>query len=132
MPLPELTHLQFLVLTVLLDSERSGRYIREQLIEQGVSKTLAAFYQLMARLEEADFIEGWYVQEVVDGIPIKERHYRALGTGAAAWERARDFYLERSGLGLQGTRCHVRFILIPRSPPSAGWSTSCFSRSCST
>src|SRR4051794_27224023 len=101
MPLPELTHLQFLVLSILLDAERSGRYVREQLAEQGVRKTLAAFYQLMSRLEEAGLVEGRYVQEVIDGIPVKERHYRITGEGIGAWKRTRDFYLARAGLGFQ-------------------------------
>ncbi|HEX8201192.1 MAG TPA: hypothetical protein VF590_11945 [Isosphaeraceae bacterium] len=102
MPLPELTHLQFLVLTILMDGERSGREVREKLVEAGEQKSGPAFYQFMARLEDGGFVEGWYEQKVIDGQIIKERRYRLTGQGAKAREHVRDFYLAHAGLGLQG------------------------------
>src|SRR3954451_19839409 len=102
MPLPELTHLQFLVLSTLLDGERSGREVRERLAEAGERKSGPAFYQFMARLEDAGFVEGWYDQKVVDGQIIKERRYRVTGAGSEAFQDTRGFYLARRGLGLQG------------------------------
>jgi len=102
MPLPELTHLQFLVLTILMDGERSGREVREKLAEAGERKSGPAFYQFMARLEDAGFVEGWYDQKVVDGQSIKERRYRITGQGIRAWEDVRDFYLAHSGSGSRG------------------------------
>jgi hypothetical protein len=102
MPLPDLTHLQFLVLTALLEGEQSGRYIREKLAEEGVHKTGPAFYQLMARLEDAKLVEGWYDQKVVDGQIIKERRYKVTGLGVHAWESTRDFYLAQAKPGLLG------------------------------
>jgi DNA-binding PadR family transcriptional regulator len=92
--LPELTHLQFLVLSLLLNGERSGRYIREQLAKQGEKKTLAAFYQMMARLEEGNMVQGWYETNVIDGQTVKQRYYRILAHGVTCWERTRDFYRE--------------------------------------
>jgi DNA-binding PadR family transcriptional regulator len=103
MPLPELTHLQFLVLSILLDGERSGREVRERLKEAGESKSGPAFYQFMARLEDAGFVEGWYDQKVVDGQSIKERRYKITGGGLRAWEEVRDFYLAQVSAGIQGT-----------------------------
>jgi DNA-binding PadR family transcriptional regulator len=102
MPLPELTHLQFLVLSILLDGERSGREVRERLTEAGETKSGPAFYQFMARLEDAGFVEGWYDQKVIDGQSIKERRYRIIGNGTKAWEDVRDFYLAHAGVGVQG------------------------------
>jgi DNA-binding PadR family transcriptional regulator len=92
--LPELTHLQFLVLALLLNGERSGRYIREELAKHGEKKTLAAFYQMMARLEEANMVEGWYETKAIDGQTVKQRYYRILAHGIACWERTRDFYAQ--------------------------------------
>lgn len=97
--LPELTHLQFLVLSLLLNREQSGRYIRGELAKQGEKKTLAAFYQMMSRLEEANMVEGWYETKVIDGQTVKQRYYRIRGHGITCWERTRDFYQSASAAG---------------------------------
>jgi DNA-binding PadR family transcriptional regulator len=91
--LPEITHLQFLVLGMLLGEPRAGRDIRRQLSRHGIKRTAPAFYQMMARLEDASMVEGWYDQRVVDGQLIKERHYRLRPPGLRAWNATRDFYL---------------------------------------
>jgi hypothetical protein len=105
MSIPDLTHLQFLVLTTLLDGEQAGRYVREKLAEQGVRKTGPAFYQLMARLEDSGLVKGWYDQKIVEGQIIKERRYKLTGTGVRAWEEVRDFYVAHTQrLRLQGVQ----------------------------
>jgi DNA-binding PadR family transcriptional regulator len=93
--LPEITHLQFLVLGMLLEAPRAGRDIRAALRRHGVRRTAPAFYQMMARLEDTSQVEGWYDQKVIDGQLIKERHYRVRPAGARAWAITRDFYLAR-------------------------------------
>ena len=102
MPLPDITHLQFLVLGALMDGEATGREIRENLAEQRVHKTGPAFYQMMARLEDSGFVQGWYNQKIVEGQIIKERQYKITSLGIEAWESVRDFYLARLGFGIQG------------------------------
>ncbi len=102
MPLPDLTHLQFAVLDVLGAKKRPGREVREGLRKRGVRKNGPAFYQLMSRLEEAGFVEGWYEQKIIDGQIIKERRYRALGKGLRAWQRTRDFYVGPAQTGWAG------------------------------
>src|SRR4051794_23847082 len=102
MPLPRITHLQFLVLATLIDGELPGRVVREKLAEQGERKTGPGFYQFMARLEDAGLVEGWYDQKVIDGQIIKERCYRITGHGIGAIDEVRNFYLARNGFGLQG------------------------------
>jgi hypothetical protein len=94
--LPDITHLQFLVLGRLLDEEQAGRVIREELSRFGVRGSAPAFYQMMARLEESALVEGWYDQQVIDGQIIKERRYRATKAGAAAWKATRAFYLAQA------------------------------------
>lgn len=93
--LPAITHLQFLVLGLLRDQPQAGRDIRAELQRHGVRRTAPAFYQMMARLEDAGMVEGWYDQKVVEGQLIKERHYRLRPAGARAWAVTRDFYLGR-------------------------------------
>ena len=48
--LPVLTHLQFLVLGVLLSGRESGRAIRQAVEQYGLRRSAPAFYQMMARL----------------------------------------------------------------------------------
>jgi DNA-binding PadR family transcriptional regulator len=90
--IPEITHLQFLVLGILRGGERSGRVIRRALSRHGVSRTGPAFYQMMARLEDAGLVAGDYDQKIVGGQIIKERRYALTPGGEAAWGATRAFY----------------------------------------
>jgi hypothetical protein len=90
--LPEITHLQFLVLSLVTTNPIKGKDLREALKKAGVRKSGPGFYQLMSRLEEARMVEGWYEAFVIEGVPIKERTYKLLGRGHSAWNTARDFY----------------------------------------
>jgi len=93
MPLPEITHLQYLVLALLLDGEQSGKALREKMAEHGVKKGGPAFYQMMGRLEDGRYVHGSYDQKVIDGQIIKERRYRIMVNGVKACEEVREFYL---------------------------------------
>jgi DNA-binding PadR family transcriptional regulator len=95
MPLPALTALQFMVLEVLLKGDSSGRDIRSHLAAQKVKKSGPAFYQLMARMEDAGFVEGRYEQQIVDGQILRERWYKAKGAGLRAFNHTREFYGQR-------------------------------------
>ncbi len=91
MALPRVSHLQFLVLGILLSEELRGRDLRSRLVEFGVRKSGPAFYQLMARLEDANFVRGRYEQEIVEGQIIRERCYKIRAPGVAVWNECRDF-----------------------------------------
>jgi len=92
--IPAITHLQFLVLGMLRDGDRAGRHLRRALARHGVRRTGPAFYQMMARLEDAGLVAGEYDQKVVDGQIIKERRYTLSANGDAAWTATRAFYAE--------------------------------------
>jgi len=92
--LPTLTHLQFLVLGVLRADEQPGRIVREALASYGVRRSGPAFYQLMARLERAQLIEGWYEQITVGDQAVTERRYRITPEGRKLWSKAQSFYDE--------------------------------------
>ncbi len=91
--IPRITHLQFLVLGLLRQSGRLGRELRRELTRRGVRRSGPAFYQLMARLEDADLVAGAYDQKIVSGQIIKERRYEITASGTAAWTATRDFYV---------------------------------------
>jgi DNA-binding PadR family transcriptional regulator len=94
MPVPEITNLQFMILGWLMNESQSGHALRAKLATEGVSRSAPAFYQLMARLEDAKLVVGRYESRSVAGRMIKERSYKIDGKGIRAWESARDFYLE--------------------------------------
>ena len=101
--LPDLTHLQFLVLGVLLTGEQSGRAIRRAIDEYGIRRSAPAFYQMMARLERDGIVEGWYEQVKVGDQAVTERRYRATAAGSRMWTQTRAFY-EGVSLGVAGRR----------------------------
>lgn len=93
MALPKLTHLQFLVVSELLRGDAPGRDLRARLTAADVRQSGPAFYQMMAGLEDAGFVSGWYEQQIIDGQIIRERHYKLLATGKKAWQASSDFYV---------------------------------------
>jgi len=99
MLLPNLTHLQLLLIEALGARRMSGRELRATLKKLKVNKTAPAFYQLMSRMEEGGFVNGEYEDKNIEGVPIRERFYRITGHGAKAYEAARRFYAERADLG---------------------------------
>lgn len=101
--LPEVTHLQFLVLAVLHDAERPGRTVRKAIAHYGVRRTAAAFYQMMARLERDGLVEGWYDQITIGDQAVTERRYRITASGVKAWAGTRAFY-ENAGLAVARER----------------------------
>ena len=90
--LPEITHLQFLVLGILLAGEQPGRAIRDAIAGYGVRRSAPAFYQMMARLERDGLTEGWYEQIIVGDQAVTERRYRIKPSGAKVWTQTRAFY----------------------------------------
>ena len=90
--LPPLSHLQFLALGVILASEEPGRVIRDVVADYGERRTVAAFYQLMARLERDGLVDGWYEPVIVGDQSVRERRYRITTAGTRAWRETRAFY----------------------------------------
>lgn len=99
--LPQITHLQFLVLGCLLNDEQPGRIIRETIAEYGVRRSGPAFYQMMSRLERAKLVEGWYEQIVVGDQAVTERRYRIRPAGARVWRETSEFYRKAAPLAAQ-------------------------------
>jgi DNA-binding PadR family transcriptional regulator len=94
--LPDITHLQFLVLDALSGDDHAGRTLRERLAAYSVRNSGPAFYQMMSRFEQAGLVEGWYEQTVVEGQNLKERRYRLTREGKRALDETRSFYLNRA------------------------------------
>ncbi|HEY2824747.1 MAG TPA: hypothetical protein VGI83_04310 [Gemmatimonadales bacterium] len=104
MTIPRLTHLQFLVVSLLMKGAAPGRDIRTSLKREHVRQSGPAFYQMMAGLEDHGVVEGWYEQQIVDAQIIRERHYKVLAEGKKSWKECRDFYARV--LGARGALAH--------------------------
>jgi hypothetical protein len=68
--------------------------MRKALARHGVKRSAPAFYQMMARLEDAAFVDGEYDQKILDGQIIKDRRYTLSAKGEAAWSATRAFYTD--------------------------------------
>jgi DNA-binding PadR family transcriptional regulator len=90
--LPAITHLQFLVLGVLISGEQPGRTIRHAIAAYGIRRTGPAFYQMMARLERAGLVDGRYAQITAGDQSVTERRYRLTPAGTKVWNDTRTFY----------------------------------------
>jgi DNA-binding PadR family transcriptional regulator len=99
--LPPVTHLQFLILEALGESEVPGAEVRGTLGEHGVSRTLPAFYELMGRLEKAGLVAGHYASKSVNGQKVRERRYVLTSEGSTAHEATCEFYRSRTGARAQ-------------------------------
>lgn len=102
MRIPNLSHLQIVVLGLLKDAERRGAVLRDALGGLNIVQTGPSFYQMMARLEDAGLAEGWYSQRVVEGQLVKERHYRITKAGRRELRDAQMFYAHVFKPALEG------------------------------
>jgi DNA-binding PadR family transcriptional regulator len=92
MQLPTVTALQTLVIRQLIEADKNGRTLRADVAAAGKKMSGPAFYELMARIEDAGLVRGRYVSKVVDGCAIRERWYHLEAKGQSALDEAREFY----------------------------------------
>ena len=93
MSIPDLTHLQYLILAHLATTAKSGQELRAILKQHGVQQSGPAFYQLMGRLETAGLVRGQYQPSTAGGHACRERRYKIATAGLDAWEQALNFYM---------------------------------------
>src|SRR4029450_1635795 len=112
--LPELSHLQIAVLGFLGAEAQRGAGIRSHLGSLSVHQTGPAFYQMMARLEEAGLAEGWERRKGVGGRGVSRWSPTAGSSprGGRRWrvaDSARHFRLPRY-TALLGRRRRERYL----------------------
>ncbi|WP_309387460.1 helix-turn-helix transcriptional regulator [Cerasicoccus frondis] len=99
MKIPNLSHLQFAVLDCLGSKELKGRDLRKLLKdEKNVKKQGPAFYQLMARLEDAKLVKSKVEEIDLGENRLKEKIYWLTGEGERAMRETHSFYAN-SNLG---------------------------------
>ncbi len=93
MRLPEITALQFALLSLLLAGEKTGRDLRRQLQDCGGPRTPAAFSQLMARLQDAAYVHARRSTPTAHSQQtLRESRYRLTDLGLIVWQATRRFY----------------------------------------
>ena len=89
---PTLSIFQICVLNEMLGEEDiKGEKLRTLLRKQGYCKSASGFNESMRRLERASLVEGWYVQDVVNGYTVNEKFFRITGEGKKEIQRAVQF-----------------------------------------
>ena len=96
--IPNLPHLQFAVLECIGTNRVKGHDLRTLLTHKKLFKSAPAFYQLMARMEDAGLVSGETEHRTEDGVAIQERFYRVTGHGERAIRESLEFY-QRPELG---------------------------------
>ncbi len=95
--LPEITALQFVVLSLLLAGEQTGRQLRHEVQKWHAGRSPAAFSQLMTRLTHAAYVHvDWHADDAADdaadGQAARVCRYRVTDLGLIVWQAARRFY----------------------------------------
>ena len=94
MGLPDLSHLQYLSLTILAEetTHLGGIELRHRFLAAGAgNRSLPAFYQFMDRLVEEGLVG---VKKAVGASDRTETFYRLLKKGRTAMEASTAFYCE--------------------------------------
>ncbi|MDD5165560.1 MAG: helix-turn-helix transcriptional regulator [Candidatus Pacebacteria bacterium] len=93
MKLPELTHLQFVVVNTLTDEPTLGSILRTSFAHYGSPfDSGPAFYQFMKRLEASNFIKGQYDTHMHGKQIIRQRKYTLTKKGEKAIRDLKLFY----------------------------------------
>ena len=86
----KLTDAEEAVLSVLDGGDEWGCKIREQLKKQKIRQSIPAFYSMMARLEAAGYVRGWFEARVAANTPIKQRRYSLTPEGHRAIKEVQE------------------------------------------
>lgn len=82
--IPNITHLQFLVLYILKNNYLSAPELREKLLEYGIYHSGPKFYQMMRRICHGSFVRKWMVGN--------KSHYSITLIGETALKEVKEFY----------------------------------------
>jgi len=90
--MPNQSHLQVFVLSCIKKGPQLGEEIRASMEKVGTKLSLASFYQLMRRIEQAKYVKGKYIAQTIDGHGKRKRGYSITAAGKKALEQTLSFY----------------------------------------
>ncbi len=93
--MPDLTGLQFLVVSILFEGEMTSNGLRAKLMERGYTGSRVAFSRLMGRMIKGAIVTYAFWEGTLQGLDNLERQhrYRVSNLGVILWKMTRDFYL---------------------------------------
>ena len=93
--MPELTGLQYLVVSLLFEGEKSSNQLREELMRRGYTHNRIAFSRLMGRLISEAIVTYSICDDVPEGADSLERQnrYQVSNLGVKLWNASHEFYL---------------------------------------
>jgi hypothetical protein len=97
MRIPELTPLQYLIVSQLFDGQKSTRQIRDALAALEIRTKPSALHRLLRRMCRSLVLEARRQALVLSGRVGWEHCYHVTDRGLALWQAARQFYLDCPG-----------------------------------
>ena len=92
MRLPEITALQFALLSLLFEGEKTGRQLREELKRCNGNRAAATFSRLVGRMQDAAYVHAEVCPRTAAGRTVRECRYRLTDLGLIVWKATRRFY----------------------------------------
>lgn len=92
MALPQITHLQFLLLSTIGEEDLPCSVLRKAVMDCGEEQSGPAFYQAMTRMERISLIKGRYQKTMVGEQIIREKYYQLTELGFEAINSVKRFY----------------------------------------
>ncbi len=92
MRLPEITPLQFALLSLLFDGEKTARQLRTELQRWGGPRAAATVSRLMSRIQYAAYVDSRPCNRPDHGRTVRECRYRLTDLGLIVWHDTRRFY----------------------------------------
>ncbi len=92
---PDLTGLQFLVVSILFEGEMTSNGLREELMQRGYTGSRVAFSRLMGRMIKNAIVTYAFWEGTLQSPDNLERQhrYRVSNLGVILWKMTRKFYL---------------------------------------
>ncbi len=92
---PELTGLQYLVVSILFGGEMTSNELRGELMGRGYTVNRVAFSRLMGRMIKATIVTHAFLGDGPEGTDDfgRQYRYRVSNLGVILWNAAREFYL---------------------------------------
>lgn len=87
-----MSHLQYAAILPLLDGQRTGAELRDNLKQRGAPMSRAAFYQLMTRVRSAGYVKGRHETSYVGEYTITESVYEISQLGRRAIDAVKWYY----------------------------------------
>jgi hypothetical protein len=93
MSLPELSHLQFLMIRLLFAEPRTGKELRRLSKAESAKLSPPSFSRLTQRMERLNYLHSQDELTASGRRYVRPRRFQVTDLGIVVWSRAREFYV---------------------------------------